>query len=326
MRGFGDFGDFCRDSTLPVCNLFTSIERGCLLSGIPLDGRKQLGNLGVVLLCVIAIAVSGFLIWRSEKKEAAVGRREMQLLLGCYILVEICEIFSVGGFPLDKKVIVGFTGVHIAAISAAFWILLLNAAVGYQFIDDGTPLSLGLIGGSAILFFIGTGYIALDTGFGWTGHFDKSLAPPNNNIGLYVLYQLLPLVFIVLFFILEAFLVLRVLGEKRPMLYLGGAALLFALGQIFNYVISTHICQATNGKIDGSLFETLFTLLAVVTLWVFWSSITEDDWPSPVATPSYPYTKPTRTSAVIRSDPYAEASRAHGPSYDPYADGSNIPA
>jgi hypothetical protein len=69
--------------------------------------------------------------------------------------------------------------------------------------------------------------------------------------------------------------------------YLGGAALLFALGQIFNYVISTHICNATNGKIDGSLFETLFTLLAVVALWFFWSSITEDEWPTPVVGPGY---------------------------------------
>ena len=111
-------------------------------------------------------------------------------------------------------------------------------------------------------------------------------------------------------------------------MYLGGAALLFAIGQVFNYVISTHICQATNGKIDGSLFETLFTLLAVVALWVFWSSITEDEWPSPVVASSYPYTKATRASAVIRGDPYSETTRApaaSGPDYDPYAETSRAP-
>jgi len=48
---------------------------------------------------------------------------------------------------------------------------------------------------------------------------------------------------------------------------------------VFDFVISTHICQGTSGKIDGALFETLFTLLAVVMVWMFWSSITEDDWP-----------------------------------------------
>jgi hypothetical protein len=93
----------------------------------------------------------------------------------------------------------------------------MNAVVGFQLIDDGTPASLGLISASAIALFIGTGYIALDTAFSWTGHFDSSLTGNNRNIGLYVLYQLFPLVCLVLFFLLEAVLVLRVLGEYRPM-------------------------------------------------------------------------------------------------------------
>ena len=164
-------------------------------------------------------------------------------------------------------------------IAASLWILMLNAVVGYQLIDDGTPLSLGLIIGSALAIFVGAGYIALDTGYSWTGHFDPSLSGENKNIGLYVLYQLAPLVFLFVFFVLETVLVIRVLGERKPMIYLAAAALLFAIGQIFNYVASIHICNGTDGKIDGSLFQTLFTLLSVVMVWVFWSSITEDDWP-----------------------------------------------
>lgn len=158
---------------------------------------------------------------------------------------------------------------------------MLNAIVGYQILDDGTPLSLGLMVGSALALLIGTGYIALDTGFKWTGYWNDSYQLPNRNIALYVLYQLAPLVFIVAFYVLEAALVLRVLGETRPMLYLTGAAITFAVGQIFNYVVSPYICDGTSGKIDGSLFETLFTLISVVLVWVFWSSITEDDWPMP---------------------------------------------
>jgi hypothetical protein len=164
---------------------------------------------------------------------------------------------------------------------------MLNAVVGYQIVDDGTPMSLGLIGGSALVLLIGTGYIALDTGFQFTGYWNSSYDSPNRNIALYVLYQLAPLVFLVAFFVLEAILVLRVLGETRPMAYLTGAAVLFALGQIFQYVISRYICNGTMGKIDGAMFETLFTLLSVVLIWVFWSSITEDDWPMPVGN-TYP--------------------------------------
>lgn len=68
--------------------------------------------------------------------------------------------------------------------------------------------------------------------------------------------------------------------------YLTGAAVLFAIGQVFNYVISIHLCQATSGAINGAFFETLFTLLSVIVVWVFWGSITEDDWPLPVG-PGY---------------------------------------
>lgn len=250
-----------------------------MLRGISLSGNRNLANLGSILLCGIAILVTVFLLWRADRKAAAVGRREIQLFLLGYIVIEICEIFTVGGFPLDNTVRKAFTAIHLAAITATLWILLLNAVVGFQFLDDGTPLSVGLILGSALALFIGTGYIALDTAFSWTGYWDASLHPPNRNIALYVLYQLIPLVFLFLYFVLESILVIHVLGERRPMIYLIAATLLFAIGQIFNYVISVHICNPTHGKIDGAFFETLFTLLSVVAVFIFWSSITEDDWP-----------------------------------------------
>ncbi|KAL1601403.1 hypothetical protein SLS60_006316 [Paraconiothyrium brasiliense] len=293
MSRYGYFDTFCRDSgnlwsTLPVCYLFdqaptregTGWDNGCQLRGITLKGdNKVLANLGSILLCGIAILVTLFLLWRSERKKAAVGRREMQLFLLGYIIVSICEIFTVGGFPLDSAVRKAFVAVHIAAIISTTWMLMLNGLVGYQLLDDGTAMSLGLILVSAAILFIGTGYIALDTGFSWTGFFDDTLKT-NRAYALYTLYQLAPLVFLFVFFCLETFLVVRVLGEKKPMAYLVAAVVLFAIGQIFQYVISVHICTGTNGKINGGLFETLFTLLAVVMIWVFWSSITEDDWPT----------------------------------------------
>ncbi|GAP85534.2 putative chitin synthase export chaperone [Rosellinia necatrix] len=286
--------DFCRDSTLPVCNVLTTDHSqigpwgGCVLKGIPLKGGEHLGNLGSIILCAIAILVSAGLWFFSERKKAAVGRREMQLFLLGFMIIEVAEIFSVGEFPLPDSVRIAFSGIHIGMIIATTWILLMNAIVGFQILDDGTPLSLGLITISAAILFVGTGYITLDTGFGWTGEFDSSYQSPNRNIALYVLYQLVPLIFLVAFYVLEAVLVLRILGEVRPLLYLTGAAILFALGQIFNYVISPYICDGTAGKIDGALFETLFTLLAVIMVWVFWSSITEDDWPTGVAASGYP--------------------------------------
>ncbi|KAI1652150.1 chitin synthase III catalytic subunit [Daldinia loculata] len=291
---FGNFDAFCRDSTLPVCNVLSESNDqrggwgGCELQGIPLSGDRYLGNLGSILLCGIAIVVSILLLLRSERKKAAVGRREMQLFLIGFIIIEICEIFTVGEFPLNATVRIAFTGIHIGMIIATTWILLLNAIVGYQILDDGTPVSMGLMFISGAILFVGTGYITLDTGFHWTNEFITRADEHYRNIALYVLYQLAPLVFLVAFFVLEAVLVLRILGEIRPMIYLTGAAILFAIGQVFNYVISPYICNGTSGKIDGALFETLFTLLSVIMIWVFWSSITEDDWPIASQPTGYP--------------------------------------
>ncbi|KAH9883078.1 hypothetical protein J1614_000448 [Plenodomus biglobosus] len=296
MSRYGKFDDFCRDtgnigSTLPVCNLFSQASTnrgtgwgGCDLQGFPVGGGDRLRNLGSIIICGIAIVATAFLLWRTQRKKAAVGRREMQLFLLGYIIISICEIFTIGGFPLNDTARLAFTAIHIAAITATSWILMLNGAVGYQLLDDGTAVSVGLLLISSLIIFVGTGYIALDTGFSWTGYWDSTLARPNQAYALYTLYQLVPLVFIVIFFLLEAFLVLRILGERKPMLYLLTAALLFAIGQVFQYVISVHICTGTDGKINGGLFETLFTLLSIVMIWVFWSSITEDDWPMPTVT------------------------------------------
>lgn len=147
------------------------------------------------------------------------ANREMQLFLLGYIIISICEIFTIGWFPLNGRVRMGFTAVHIASIVSTLWILLMNAVVGYQILDDGTIASIGLIFGSAAALFVGTGYIALDTGFAFTNYWQDTVVDPGNNraYALYTLYQLVPLIFVVVFFILEAVLVLRVLGEFRPM-------------------------------------------------------------------------------------------------------------
>lgn len=96
---------------------------------------------------------------------------------------------------------------------------MLNGAVGYQLIDDGTILSVSLMVISGALLFIGTGYIALDTGLNWSGYWATSgvQSPPNQNYALYTLYFLVPLVFLFIYFVLEAVLVVTVLREVKPM-------------------------------------------------------------------------------------------------------------
>lgn len=104
-------------------------------------------------------------------------------------------------------------------IVASAWILMLNGAVGYQLIDDGTFLSVALIIISAACFLIGVGYVALDVGLDWSGYWNDitTQRDPNRSYGLYTLYFLLPLLFLVIYFVLETIVVFGILGEKKPM-------------------------------------------------------------------------------------------------------------
>ena len=43
------------------------------------EDKECLDNLGSIILCGIAIVVTAFLLFRSEKKQAAVGRRLVPL-------------------------------------------------------------------------------------------------------------------------------------------------------------------------------------------------------------------------------------------------------
>ena len=138
-----------------------------------------------------------------------------------------------------------------------------------------------------MILFLGVGYIAADTAFGWTSEFQSSNPATLKNIALYILYLLFPLICLFAYYCLETFIVIKILGERRPLLILTLSALSFAIGMIFDFVISVHICNGTNGKIDGSLFETLFVLIAVILLWWFWISIVEGEYPESEAAQTY---------------------------------------
>jgi len=68
-----------------------------------------------------------------------------------------------------------------------------------------------------VVVFAGAGYIAMDTALGWTDTFVTSAEEGYRNYALYVIYLLFPIISLAAYFILEAVLVLKVLGEKRPM-------------------------------------------------------------------------------------------------------------
>ncbi|KAJ8098255.1 chitin synthase III catalytic subunit [Lipomyces tetrasporus] len=277
---YGNFNNFCYYSNLPACNLFDSVDKYCPLVGFQTVTGSNLGNLGLILLCFFAIVLSTIFIVFAQRRAGAVGRREMQILYLSYIIVSISAIFASGGFIFNRTVLIWFSAIEIASTASTAWLLLINAVVAYQFIPDGGFLSVTLTLLSGLAVFIGTGYIALDSGFSWTGEFASDPSSPDllRNYALYTVYLLFPIIAIVVYFLLELYLVVRILRERKPLFLLIITFLLFVIGQIFEFVISRYICSPTSGKIDGSLFACLFTLLSFGVLWAFWESITEDEW------------------------------------------------
>lgn len=86
------------------------------------------------------------------------------------------------------------SAVHLAFIALLFWLLVGNALVATQFVEDGTPASLAPLTIVGVLLFAATLYVALDTGLHWTQtlHLSAKDVPDLRNIGLFVLTLLWP--------------------------------------------------------------------------------------------------------------------------------------
>lgn len=178
-----------------------------------------------MFLDILAVTLSTFGIVFANRKKAAIGRREIQLILGVYLLISVCDVFTTGrvlmsgidyGLSTPEKALLGFTSIQLGLIVAFFWMLLLFGIVGFQIMDDGTPVSLFMIVGSAALLFTATLYISLDTGLNLSGHFEDDLYS-SQSIPLYVFCLVLPLVCVAGYTITQIILVGKVLGERKPL-------------------------------------------------------------------------------------------------------------
>ena len=102
------------------------------------------------------------------------------------------------------------SAIQVGFIASMAWVLLANAIIATQVIpyafpcsvrsswlnrSDGSPAAIAPLAIVAILFFVPTLYISLDTAFNYTGVFKLSPAQTPNllNVGLFVLTLVWPL-------------------------------------------------------------------------------------------------------------------------------------
>jgi len=292
QAGFGSFVYMCRETdSYPVCNLFwrqlsnanftlpssttapVGIEPRC---GIP-GGR--FGNFANIIVCVLCMLLSIYLSQRANRRRAAVGRIEIRAMLVLYAVslafqaITTASILEQGSLPL-----LILTALHAGVVAAFFWTLLGTALVATQYVEDGTPSSLIPYYGLAGILFLATTYIAADTAFGFTNIFKSTPARDLKSIGLFILLVMWPVVAVLLYFVTMSVIVLRVLEERKPLLYYSGALATFIASQLLYFFLSVPICQGTNRLLDSAFIATALETAAVGILFVAWRGITESDW------------------------------------------------
>ncbi|KAJ1799632.1 hypothetical protein LPJ59_001695 [Coemansia sp. RSA 2399] len=151
------------------------------------------------------------------------------------------------------------------------------AAVGFQFMADGSFASILTFVGVGVVIFITMGFIAVDTAFGVSSGLQPKPSEPFLSYGLFTIYLVFPLLAIVIFMVMQTIIVVKFLAVRRPLLWLLCAFVCFAVAQALMFAASNKICTGSNSKIDGAFFATLLDTAAIVCIYGFWSTITVDD-------------------------------------------------
>jgi hypothetical protein len=166
----------------------------------------------------------------------------------------------------------------------------LNGFVGFQFAEDGTPLSLwvrekiGLysiyihtniyqqsIRISSFVYFIVCGLLAIGTFKGVAG------LSYQNQAALWIFYIVLNYLMFFIYIISQVILVINTLDDRWPLGDILFAATFFAIGQVLMYVFSVVICDNTKHYVDGMFFGAICNLLTVMMIYKYWDSITKED-------------------------------------------------
>jgi len=309
MTQFGDFEPLCRTTpSYPWCNFFfrqlqrtnnlpnnetwadpstagVGINPKCFIpptfSTDPLAPKPHLGDIAQILACVVSLVITLFLVLLAHRRKAAVGRVELRSFLMLYAVTLPFNAITTGAFLRQGGTpLTVITAIHAGLVVALFWMLLANALVATQVVEDGTMSSLIPYFGMAVVVFGVTTYISLDVGLGVTQVIGAPANPATSlrSIALFVLLIVWPLFVIVAYFGLMSYIVLHILRERRPMMFYILSLILFVLSQLAWFLLGRILCDASNQRIDGIFLATLFETAAVLVLYLSWRSITEESW------------------------------------------------
>ncbi|KAJ3337659.1 Chitin synthase, class 7 [Gonapodya sp. JEL0774] len=269
---FGSFDYFCQQSTLTLCPLVgAAVEPSCYARNLDINGTF-LFQPATLFVYLTSIAMTIVMIYHIKQKYTAVGRREILIFFYLYIITETVELVVESGLiPKNSVTNVHFTAAHVAMTTATYWCLLINGFVGFQWAEDGTALSLWTIRGSCLFIFALTYFVSFGT---FTSQFSFS---SSNPVALFAIYILLNAASLVVYVFLQIVLVLNNLEDRWPLGHVLFGFTFYIAGIVFQFVVSTKVCEAAKHYVDGMFFSAVMTLLAVMLVYKYWDSITKED-------------------------------------------------
>ncbi|CAJ0888891.1 10060_t:CDS:2 [Entrophospora sp. SA101] len=252
MVQFGDFRDICETVALTVCPLVGAvegIEPTCYSRNVEI-AKTLIFQPATIIIHIIALVMTSIMIYHIKSKYTAV----------------VSGIIATASptYPY-------FTAGHVSLITATFWCLLLNGFVGFQFAEDGTPLSLWSIRISSLAVFGAVYFISIATFNGIAGF------SPLRPVALWIILYVFNGAALVIYVVLQIVLVLNTLDDRWPLGDILFGIAFYVIGQVILYMFSVRICDTAKHYIDGLFFGTICTLLAVMMVYKYWDSITKED-------------------------------------------------
>ncbi|KZV77448.1 hypothetical protein PENSPDRAFT_620915 [Peniophora sp. CONT] len=308
---FGSFDSVCEVAALVPCPLIggdQGIEPTCYSRNVEIGGFLFFQP-STFFVHIVALVMTAIMVYHIRGKYTAVGRKEILTFFYLYALIELLAIFlDTNIIPSANQAYVWFAAIYTGLIAAAYACLVINGFVGFQFAEDGTPMSLWFMR-IACLIIWGVGFFVAIATF-------KSFAglSPQKGTALWIVYLLWPLICTAVYVISQLILVFRTLEDRWPIGDIVFGAGAWAVAQILLFAFSVTICNAIKHYIDGIFFFSLCMLLSVMMVYKYWDSITREDLEFSVGSKAAAWEVKDPLLAGQDSDPYIEDSSSayHG--------------
>ncbi|KAG6329664.1 hypothetical protein ID866_9425 [Astraeus odoratus] len=272
---FGSFDSVCSTAALVICPLLgpsgQGIEPNCYSRNVQI-GSTLIFQPSTCFVHIVAILMTIIMIYHIRSKYTAVGRKEIVTFFWVYMVIELLAMFLDSGIiPTANSSYPWFAAVYTGFVAAAYCCLLINGFVGFQFAEDGTPLSLWFLRLSCVTIFGISFFVAIATFKSFAGF------SPTKTTALFVVYLIWPIFCVATYTLSQLVLVFRTLDDRWPLGDIIFGIAFYTIAQVLLFGFSVTICNAIKHYLDGLFFFTLCVLLSVMMVYKYWDSITRED-------------------------------------------------